>query len=73
MIRLENGRTDPEKCQFATAIQIIEIFFPSIQIQDFYTHWDTGDLDVMLVKRKSTVAQRASKRGFFSDENGELE
>lgn len=35
MIRMESGRTDPEKVLVGTMIQLIEMYWPDLGVEDF--------------------------------------
>ena len=35
LLRMETGRTDPEKVLVGTAIQLIELYHPNLELEDF--------------------------------------
>ena len=58
LARIESGRTDPTRLQFQTALELIELFWPELDIEDFA---DEEPLSRFTLKRRRALPKSRKK------------
>ena len=49
--RLESGRSDPEKIQSSTMVQLIDLFYPKLNVRDFIPRSTVRSVYDMVLRR----------------------